>query len=795
MKTIFPFKQLVWFILLMNLLTFNLVLAGPHPNMYLNQEEIDAIKTKVDAGIEPWASGYIDTMFAANSALTQPTLSVTFQGRTSNQYYTESPYCGWTEVDGQPPDCRDGQINPAQDRGDYVAVIALGDAVRDLGLGYAFTGDEVYANKAIELIRVWSLDLETRMLADETAMKIELFITLPGYFYGADLIWNYEGGWVGSEKEDFRTWVKKIGDFTRNRQISAINSANGTATNLNNFANWRNVVIGSAGALLDDNGLLEYMELAYKHLMSVQVNGSGSAVPGYLGQEVTRTQGLHYSLFATNAMIQGAEIMRHRGVNLYDYVDSGTGAGLELVLGFVTPFAIDPESWELPPYNYPQIATITQDNSMALFELAYSYYQDPIYLEAINRWGRPMDEIRIMGNNTFTHGNMFELDFEPVTAGIITHPLSQNIDEGASVTFTVVASGSGTLNYQWFSDDEIISDATSSSYTLESVSGSDDGVSFHCVVTKDLESVVSNDAVLTVVLDTTAPVINAASVRSADTVDIIFSEAVSALTAESIANYQINTGIQVLGAVLAQDQRTVQLQIDNLETDTVYTLSVSGIQDTSFNSNEIEAGSSVDIVFAPVMNFDNGFLPFGWIPLTESRWSVVNESGDNALFLNTSAYDPLSGLRLGEHITSPESYSDFSLSAEVKSNESAANANADYALMFGFQDGDNYYYMLFNRTMSNAQLFLVDEGVRQEIATVTENLLIDDEYHDVEVRRLGGTIEVRFDNTVVLQIVDSTFLTGKLGLGSYNDSSYFDNIRITGAVNSVSDLIFRNTFE
>ena len=363
------------------------------------------------------------------------------------------------------------------------------------------------------------------------------------------------------------------------------------------------------------------------------------------------------------------------------------------------------------------------------------------------------------------------------------------------MTFTVVASGSGTLSYQWFSDDEIISDATSPSYTLESVSESDDGVFFYCIVTNDLGSVVSNDAVLTVMLDTTAPVINGASVRKANTVDIIFSEAVSALTAETIANYQINAGIQVLGAVLAQDQQTVQLQIDNLETDTVYTLSVSGIQDTSFNSNEIEVGSSVDIVFSPVMNFDNGLLPFGWIPLTESRWSVVNESGDNALFLNTSAYDPLSGLRLGEHITSPESYSDFSLSAEVKSNESAGNANVDYALVFGFQDGENYYYMLFYRTMSNAQLFLVDEGVRQEIATVTESLLIDDEYHDVEVQRTGDAIEVRFDNTVVLQIVDSTFLAGKVGLGSYNDSAYFDNIRITAATNTITDVIFASDFE
>jgi len=65
MKTIFYFKQLPWFILMINLFVSNLALAAAHPNMYINQDEIDAIKAKVDAGIEPWASGYIDTMLIA----------------------------------------------------------------------------------------------------------------------------------------------------------------------------------------------------------------------------------------------------------------------------------------------------------------------------------------------------------------------------------------------------------------------------------------------------------------------------------------------------------------------------------------------------------------------------------------------------------------------------------------------------------------------------------------------------------------------------------------------------------
>ena len=171
------------------------------------------------------------------------------------------------------------------------------------------------------------------------------------------------------------------------------------------------------------------------------------------------------------------------------------------------------------------------------------------------------------------------------------------------------------------------------------------------------------------------------------------------------------------------------------------------------------------------------------------------EGGSNALFLNTSEYDPESGNRLGEHITSPDSYTDFSFSAKAKTDESSGNGNADYAMVFGFVDKQNYYYMLFNRTLSNTQLFRVDSGVRELIDTAIAGSIVSDAYHEIEVRRIGSSIEVRFDGALVLAAEDSTFPSGKLGLGSYNDSAYFDDIRISEANLNSADLIFADAFE
>jgi len=84
---------------------------------------------------------------------------------------------------------------------------------------------------------------------------------------------------------------------------------------------------------------------------------------------------------------------------------------------------------------------------------------------------------------------------------IITHPQSQTVNEGASVTFSVSASGNG-LNYQWKKDGTAISGATQASYTIGSVKKNDAG-RYTVTVTNSVGSVTSNAAILTVIFTPT----------------------------------------------------------------------------------------------------------------------------------------------------------------------------------------------------------------------------------------------------------------------------------------------------
>ena len=84
------------------------------------------------------------------------------------------------------------------------------------------------------------------------------------------------------------------------------------------------------------------------------------------------------------------------------------------------------------------------------------------------------------------------------TAPTITaQPASQTVAEGATATFTVTASGTAPLSYQWQRNGSPISGATSASYSTPTTSA-DNGASFLVVVSNSSGSVQSSSATLTV---------------------------------------------------------------------------------------------------------------------------------------------------------------------------------------------------------------------------------------------------------------------------------------------------------
>ena len=102
-----------------------------------------------------------------------------------------------------------------------------------------------------------------------------------------------------------------------------------------------------------------------------------------------------------------------------------------------------------------------------------------------------------------------ELPAQTVATPVITaQPTSQSVVAGSSVSFSVTATGTAPLSYQWRKGNQDIVGATSPTYTLSNVQ-SGDAASYSVVVSNSAGTVTSSGATLTVTIVGTPPTITA----------------------------------------------------------------------------------------------------------------------------------------------------------------------------------------------------------------------------------------------------------------------------------------------
>ena len=130
----------------------------------------------------------------------------------------------------------------------------------------------------------------------------------------------------------------------------------------------------------------------------------------------------------------------------------------------------------------------------------------------------------IVNGGTLTGGDKIEgtVKYAPT---ITTQPTSQTVTEGETATFTVVASGTEPLSYQWQQSTDKgsswtnIDSATNTTYTTGKTTMDMNDYQYRCVVTGSAGSVTSSAATLTINAPTTYTITAAASPADGGTVD------------------------------------------------------------------------------------------------------------------------------------------------------------------------------------------------------------------------------------------------------------------------------------
>jgi hypothetical protein len=124
-----------------------------------------------------------------------------------------------------------------------------------------------------------------------------------------------------------------------------------------------------------------------------------------------------------------------------------------------------------------------------------------------------------------------------VAPTIAAQPANQIVTVGQSATFSVAATGTAPLNYQWQKNSANISGATTASYTTPAALAGDNGAKFDVVVSNGAGNLTSTMATLTVNAAAVAPAITTQPVSQTVTVGQTATFSVAA-TGTAPLNYQ-----------------------------------------------------------------------------------------------------------------------------------------------------------------------------------------------------------------------------------------------------------------
>lgn len=177
-----------------------------------------------------------------------------------------------------------------------------------------------------------------------------------------------------------------------------------------------------------------------------------------------------------------------------------------------------------------------------------------------------------------------------------------------------------------------------------------------------------------------------------------------------------------------------------------------------------------------------------WQPTDELAWKVKQTGSTKVYsqFKKRSQYEPPHRSPYNISLLKDIYVSDFDLHVKVKSTH-PDYGHRDVCLFFGYQNPSQFHYVHLGKQADEHanQIFIVNNNPRTKISiTSTDGTDWDDAWHQVKiVRRVAdGTIKVYFDDMdqPVMTAKDKSLIWGRIGLGSFDDTADFDDLRLFG---------------
>jgi hypothetical protein len=359
-------------------------IEGPAPQIYcIPARNLEIAKQLVARGDPAVKSSYEKLIKCADAALLARPGSVMDKAKVAasgdkHDFFTYGPYW-WPDPgtpDGLPYIRHDGYTNPASKLGtDNIAFTRLLNNTEALAYAYYFTGRDVYATKAAELIRVWFLNPDTAMNANANFAQ-----AIPGVLFGrsegmielrgltriadAAALIDSSPSWTENDRRAFRHWLEMYYDWLTHTGLSA-----DKMSTENNHETWRDVQIIQFSLVLGKADYARtFLQQEFPRLLAMQV-----ATKGEQGYELVRTNSLGYSLFNLEALSRLATLGEYVGVDCWKYTTKDHG-NLNSALDYLAPYT-DPGN----PWPGHEVAPANRNRLLPLLVQAYDQNNDEKY--------------------------------------------------------------------------------------------------------------------------------------------------------------------------------------------------------------------------------------------------------------------------------------------------------------------------------------------------------------------------------------------------------------------------------
>ncbi|MEI8041370.1 MAG: alginate lyase family protein [Verrucomicrobiota bacterium] len=316
---------------------------------------------------------------AAGVALALPPITITqFRAALSeggpNDFYSNGDYW-WPDpakTNGLPYLQRDGQTNPGNFNRHRLAVRQLRDAVAALGAAYQVTGEDRYAGKAAELLRVFFLDPSTRMNP-----HLQYAQAVPGRSPGRgigiiDTLHLIEVPAAASAMRrspafppatlaGLKSWFS---DYLGWMLASKNGQEEAVAKNNHAVAFWLQVAV-FARFTGDEARLAEARRQYQEVFLPNQMAADGS-----FPLELKRTKPYAYSIFQLDNMATLCQVLSTPTNNLWHF-ELPDGRGIRKAAAYLAPFLADKSKWPLKPDVQAWDGWPTRQSSLLFAGLAF----------------------------------------------------------------------------------------------------------------------------------------------------------------------------------------------------------------------------------------------------------------------------------------------------------------------------------------------------------------------------------------------------------------------------------------